>query len=220
MIAQLLLVEDEIKVAKFIRQSLTLEGYWIESVSSGESAFRRISQKNYDLLILDIRLPGIDGFEVCRRLRKNGKQTPILMLTVRDNIQDKVRGLALGADDYLTKPFELIELIARVKSLLRRNNPSKKLTAGNLVLDLKNNNVVRGQRVARLTPKEFSLLQFLMKNKNKVLTRKEIGQKVWGEENVGKLADVTIFSLRKKIAFNFKKKPIKTVRGKGYKIED
>lgn len=219
MTAQILLVEDEPKVAKFIKESLNLEAYQVESILSGELALRRLSKRNYDLLILDIRLPGIDGFKLCHRLRKKGKQIPILMLTVRDNVDDKVKGFALGADDYLTKPFELAELMARVRNLLRQKRPARKLRAGNLILDLASGKVIRGQHVVKLTAKEFNLLQFLMKNKDKVLARKQIGQKVWGRKNVGKLVDVTIFSLRKKISFNFKKKLIKTVRGKGYKIE-
>lgn len=219
MTAQILLVEDEAKVAKFIKEGLTLEGYWVESVSSGEAALRRVSQKNYDLLILDIRLPGIDGFEVCQRLRKKGKGMPILMLTVRGDVKDKVKGLGLGADDYLTKPFEFAELVARVKSLLRRKTPSKKLTVGNLTLDLENGRVTRGQNPVRLTPKEFELLKFMMGNQGRVLIRQEIGQNVWEKKNIGKLVEVTIFSLRKRIAFNFKKELIKTVRSKGYKME-
>jgi len=218
MTTQILLVEDEAKVAKFIKDGLTLEGYRVESVSSGESGLRRLSQKQYDLLILDIRLPGIDGFEVCRRLRKKGEQVPILMLTVRDDVADKVRGLGLGADDYLTKPFEFSELVARVKSLLRRKMPLKKLTAGNLTLNLESGKVARGQHAAKLTPKEFNLLKFLMGNQGRVLAREKISQKVWGRKNTENLVDVTIFSLRKKIAFNFKKELIKTVRGKGYKM--
>ena len=219
MTTQILLVEDEAKVAKFIRDGLVLEGYRIERVSSGESGLRRLSQKQYDLLILDIRLPGIDGFEVCHRLRKKSEQVPILMLTVRDNVADKVKGLELGADDYLTKPFEFSELVARVKSLLRRKTPPKKLTAGNLILNLESGKVTRGQHTAKLAPKEFNLLKFLMENQDRVLAREEISQKVWGRKNTGNLIDVTIFSLRKKIAFGFKKEPIKTVRGKGYKME-
>ena len=120
MTAQILLVEDETKVAELIKKGLVFENYCVESVSRGESALRRLSKKNYDLLILDIYLPGIDGFEVCRRLRESGKQIPILILTVRDGIQDKVNGLQLGADDYLTKPFEPDELKARVNALFRR----------------------------------------------------------------------------------------------------
>lgn len=219
MTAQILLVEDEVKVAKFIKEGLAFEGHWVESVSSGEAALRRLSHKKYDLLILDLRLPGIDGFEVCRRLRKRGKQIPILMLTVRDAVQDKVKGLELGADDYLTKPFEFVELVARVKSLLRREVPSGKLTVGNLTLNLESGKVTRGQHPVRLTPKEFELLKFVVENQGRILTREEIGQNVWGRKNASKLVDVTIFSLRKKIAFSFKKKLIKTVRGKGYKIE-
>lgn len=217
--AQILLVEDETKVAKLIKEDLTFEGYSVESVSSGESALRRLSQKDYDLLLLDIRLPGIDGFEVCQRLRKKGKQIPILMLTVRDDVQDKVRGLELGADDYLTKPFKFAELFARIKSLLRRKKPSKKITVSNLTLDLLSGKVTRGQHTVKLTPKEFALLKFMMTNQGEILTRQEIGQNVWGRKNAGKLVNVTMFSLRKKIAFNFKKELIKTVSGKGYKIE-
>ena len=217
--AQILLVEDEIKMAKLIKEGLALENYWVESVLSGESCLRRLAKKNYDLIILDIRLPGIDGFEVCRRLRKRGKKIPILMLTVRNDTQDKIRGLGLGADDYLTKPFDFAELVARVKSLLRRNSPPKKLIVGNLILDLNSNKAIRGQHIVKLTSKEFNLLQFLMENKNRVLSREKISQNVWGKKNVRKLVDVNIFSLRKKIAFNFKKELIKTIRGKGYKIE-
>lgn len=219
MTTQVLLVEDEIKVAKFTKDGLILEGYSVENVLSGESALRRLSQKNYDLLILDIRLPGIDGFEVCRRLRKKGEQIPILMLTVRDDLQDKVKGLELGADDYLTKPFEFAELVARVKSLLRRKAPTKKLTVANLTLNLKNGRVTRGQHLVELSLKEFELLKFIMENQGRILNREEISQNVWGKKNVDKLVNVTIFSLRKKIAFNFKKEIVKTVKGKGYKIE-
>jgi len=221
MIAQILLVEDEMKVAKFIKEGLTHEGYRVESVFRGETALRRLSlKKNYDLLILDLRLPGIDGFEVCRRLRKKDKQIPILILTVRDDIADKVEGLALGADDYLTKPFDFSELVARVKNLLRRKKPSKKLTVANLILDLESGRVTRGQHVVKLTPKELALLKLMMENQRRILTREEISQNVWGKKNVGKLIDITIFFLRKKVIFNFKKEPIKTIRGKGYKIED
>lgn len=220
MTVQILLVEDEKKVAKLIKEGLTLENYWVESVLSGESALRRLSKKTYDLLILDIRLPGIDGFKLCHRLRKKGIQIPILMLTVRDDIDDKVKGFALGANDYLTKPFELAELMARIKNLLRQKRPFKKLTVANLTLNLRNCKVIRGQHLAHLTPKQFILLKFMMENKERVLTREEISQKVWGKKNVGKLVDVNIFSLRKKVAFGFKKELIKTIRGKGYKIEN
>jgi len=219
MTAQIFLVEDEARVAKFIKEGLTLEGYRIEGVSSGEAALRRLAKKRYGLLILDIMLPGIDGFEVCCRLRKKGNQIPILMLTVRDDITDKVKGLDLGADDYLTKPFEFSELVARVKTLLRRQEPSSKLTVENLTLSLESGNVTRGQHTAKLTPKEFELLKLMMENQGRVLTREEISQNVWGKKNIGKLVNVTIFSLRQKIAFNFKKELIKTARNKGYKIE-
>lgn len=216
----ILLVEDEPKVTKFIKKSLSLEGWHVETTSTGESCLRRLAKKRYDLVILDIRLPGINGFKVCRRLRRKGRQVPILMLTVRNSLKDKVKGLNLGADDYLTKPFELAELSARIKNILRRKKPPKKLKIANLSLDLGKNSLSRGQHQIKLTPKEFKLLKFLMKNKNKTLSRKQISRAVWQKKDVRKLVNVTIFSLRKKIASGFKKKLIKNVCSKGYKIED
>jgi heavy metal response regulator len=216
---KILVVEDETKVANFLRKGLQEEGHVIDMVHDGEEGLSRATSDDYDLIILDIQLPGLDGLAVLRRLREK-KSTPVLLLTIRATIEDKVLGLDSGADDYLTKPFAFEELLARVRALLRRRTrlDTAVLRLADLVLDPVSRTVTRGARRIDLTFKEFSLLEYFMRNVNRVVTRTMIIDRVWNydfdsETNV---VDVYVNYLRKKIDTEPGLKLIHTVRGVGY----
>ena len=221
---RLLVVEDEPKLARFIQDKLAEESFAVDVVTSGDDALGRARTTAYDLIILDIMLPGMDGFAVCRELRAAGSNVPILMLSARAMVDDRVKGLNTGADDYLTKPFELSELVARVRSLLRRQQPSalRPLTVGNLTLDPISRIVQRGERRIDLTPKEYALLEYLIRHAGQVVTRSMIAEQVWGFDwkQLTNVIDVYINHLRRKIEVGDEPRLIYAVRRMGYVIRE
>jgi DNA-binding response OmpR family regulator len=217
---RVLLVEDEPKLAAFIRTGLAEESYAVDVAARGDDTVRVLEKTAYDLLILDVMLPGLDGFEVCRRVRALNPEIPILMLSARGLTEDRVKGLDLGADDYLTKPFEFSELSARVRALLRRRQPRTLLAlqVDDLTLDPMTRVVKRGERRIELTQKEFELLEYLMRNAGQVLTRAMIAEHVWDFtwDRLTNVIDVFVAHLRKKIELPDEPKLIHSVRGVGY----
>ena len=220
----ILVVEDEVKITRFIKKGLEMEQYTVETVYDGEEALEKAEINNYDLIILDIMLPKVDGIEVCRVLREKKIETPIVMLTAKDTVEDRIKGLDAGADDYLIKPFAFGELVARVRALLRREKTVKstKLQIGNLSLNPATHEVFRGDKEINLSSKEYRLLDYMMRRPNHVCTRTMIGEHIWGynftdESNV---IDVYISYLRKKIDTGFNTKLIHTIRDVGYKIHE
>jgi heavy metal response regulator len=217
---RVLLVEDEPKLAGFIRTGLTEESYAVDLAARGDDAMLAIEKTAYDLIILDIMLPGMDGFEVCRRVRAQNPEVPVLMLSARGLTEDRVKGLDLGADDYLTKPFEFSELSARVRALLRRRQPRTflALQVDDLTLDPITRVVKRGERRIEVTQKEFELLEYLMRNAGQVLTRAMIAEHVWDFtwDRLTNVIDVFVAHLRKKIELPDEPKLIHSVRGVGY----
>ena len=220
---RLLLVEDDPHLGRFIQKGLQEERYAVDLATDGEEGFYLASVNQYDLVILDIMLPKLDGFGVCRKLRADRKTTPILMLTAREAVEDKVAGLDTGADDYLTKPFAFTELLARVRALLRRGSalPSGRLKALDLELDPVSHRVWRAGQEIPLTNKEFALLEYLLRNANQVLTRTAIIEHVWDihYDSMTNIVDVHIRALRSKIDRNFAPSLIHTVRGVGYVLK-
>ncbi|MBC7339551.1 MAG: response regulator transcription factor [Firmicutes bacterium] len=220
---RLLVVEDEPGIAAFLRQGLTEEGYAVDVVGDGERAIEFALSAPYDAIILDILLPKKDGFQVCAELRRRGLRTPILMLTARGAVEDRVRGLDTGADDYLMKPFAFAELLARVRALLRRPAVALPtlLQVGDLTLDPVTRRVERAGRPIELTPREFSLLELLMRHPGQVLSRTQIAEHVWNYNffHQSNVVDVYVRYLRRKIDDGFQPRLIHTVRGAGYKIE-
>lgn len=218
--AHIFLVEDEERVAAFIKKALEENNHKVDLVRDGAEAIKLYGTKPYDLLILDITLPFLNGIEICRHIRKTDKETPILMLTALDSIDDKVKGLNTGADDYMVKPFNFKELLARIDALLRRKNiePDSTVTLGEITLNTHNNTVERAGRKITLTTKEYALLELLMRNPDKILTRQTIANKVWGIDfDTGtNVVDVYMNYLRNKIEKGFTGKYIHTVIGKGY----
>jgi two-component system OmpR family response regulator len=219
---RLLIVEDEIKLANVLRRGLEQEGYAVDAVADGSDAIWMASENDYDCIVLDVMIPGQDGIEVCRALRSRSVWTPIIIVTARGAVQDKVRGLDVGADDYLTKPFSFEELVARVRALIRRGAVERpaELMIGELSLDPARRRVVRGGREISLTPKEFSLLEFFMRHPGEVLTRTRIREHVWdwSFEGSSNVVDVYVRYLREKIDRPFPTPLIRTVRGVGYAI--
>ncbi|OGG07830.1 DNA-binding response regulator [Candidatus Gottesmanbacteria bacterium RIFCSPHIGHO2_01_FULL_42_12] len=217
---RILLIEDEKRLSDAVKKGLVENGFAVDQAFDGEEGEYLSQNEPYDLIVLDIMLPKVDGLTICKNLRKSGIKTPILMLTARTTVEDKVAGLDAGADDYLTKPFSFLELKSRVHALIRRNN--KEVTPvvkiANLELDPVKRSVKRGKDVISLTPKEFSILEFLMRHKNEVVTRTMIIEHVWDYnfENMSNVVDVFMASLRKKVG----NKLIRTIHGVGYKISD
>jgi two-component system, OmpR family, copper resistance phosphate regulon response regulator CusR len=223
---KILLVEDEPKVVEFIKKGLEEQGYEIEVAFDGQTGERLASKEYYDLIIIDIILPLINGYELCKRIRQKGLQVPILMLTALGTIDDKISGFDAGTDDYLVKPFEFAELLARIRALTKRASgiihTSSKINIADLELDLDKKSAKRGDKSIELTAKEFSLLEFLMINKGKVISRPEIAEKVWdiNFDRGTNVVDVYINILRKKIDKDFGHKLIQTKIGLGYFIDE
>jgi len=219
---RVLIVEDEVKMADVIRRGLVDDGLAVDVAPHGEDALWMAGSTEYDAIVLDLLLPGIDGFEVCRRLRADGVRSPVLMLTARDAVADRVRGLDTGADDYLTKPFSLAELGARLRALARRGPIERPpvLRAGDLCLDPAGKRVWRGGAEIALSAREFALLETLMRHAGQVLDRLQLLDHVWdGEyENRSNVIDVYIRYLREKVDRPFGVESIETVRGAGYRL--
>jgi len=217
---RLLVVEDEKKLNDLITKKLEKEYYGVDSCFDGEEAIRYVEGTEYDAIILDIMLPKFDGFEVIKRIRAKKNKVPILLLTARDNIDDKVKGLDYGADDYLVKPFIFEELMARIRVLLRRNsgNADNIITIANLKVDLDAKTVFRDDVLIKLSGREYSILEYLIRNKGKILPRERIEDHIWNYEYEGgtNVIDVYIRYLRKKIDDGYTPKLIHTVRGLGY----
>jgi len=221
---KILVVEDEKRMAQVLRKALSEEGHAVQVAADGPAALEAAAAENFDLLLLDVMLPGVNGIEVARRLRDKRQQTPILMLTARDTVADVVRGLDAGADDYLTKPFSFAVLFARIRALERRSaeKPKFVLRVADLVLDVAERRVFRGDREVQLTPKEFRLLEFLMRNEGRVASRRAIVEFVWGDaaENVEEnTLDAFVRLVRRKIDETADVKLIHTMRGFGYCLE-
>jgi DNA-binding response OmpR family regulator len=220
---RLLIAEDEEEVAKLLKKTLEKEAYAVDYLTDGEAALRRleISSKDYDLAILDLMLPRKSGLEICREIRAKNITLPILVLTTRDDVNDKVTALELGADDYLTKPFSMQELLARIRALLRRPVQSlpTELSIQDVTLNTSTRKVHRNHKEISLTVKEFSLLEYLMRHPNQVISRNQIIDHLWGYDFISgsNIVDVHIKNLRKKIN-NRKSKILETVRGMGYRV--
>ena len=220
---RILVIEDEVKIAQFIKRGLKEEGYAVDVANDGEEGHFLLSSNEYDAIILDLMLPKIDGLTLCHTLRKEGNQTPIIMLTAKDTVKDKVKGLDSGADDYLPKPFAFEELLARLRVLLRKkdNHVQTQLKVDDLNLDLLTHKVTRGDREIDLTVKEYALLEYLMRNAGNIVTRTMISEHVWdiNFDTFTNVIDVYINYLRNKIDSGFPDKMIHTVRGKGYLLK-
>jgi len=220
---RILLVEDEKGVANFIKKGLEEEYYSIDHSTDAEGGLLFLEANKYDLIILDVMMPGMNGFELCKTIRQKKIQTPILMLTARDSVQDKVRGLDSGADDYLTKPFSFEEFLARVRALLRRKEDNlTEFTHGSLKIDAVSHRVFVGETEIFLRPKEFSILMYLVQNKGRVLSRTQILENIWGYDfnpNTN-IVDVHIKALREKLKQYSFDESIRSVRGVGYMFAD
>jgi two-component system OmpR family response regulator len=221
---RVLMVEDEVRLADALRRGLAAEGFNVDVVHDGVDGLWRARENAYDVIVLDIMLPGMNGYKVCETLRAGGVWTPILMLTAKDGEYDQTDAFDLGADDYLTKPFSFIVLIARLRALIRRGAPERPviLKVGDLTLDPSRRRVLRGSTELNLTPREFGLLHFLMRHRGDVVTKTQILEGVWdahydGDPNV---VEVYISYLRKKIDQPFGRSTIQTVRGAGYRLDD
>lgn len=220
---KILIIEDDEKIINFLKKGLEEECYVVDYSTNGDEGLYLASVNEYDLILLDIQLPLKDGIEVCKRIRASNNQTPIIMLTAKDSIEDKIKGLDIGANDYLAKPFSFAELLARIRVQLRSNNSILlKLSIADLELDLLNKTATRANENIVLTSKEFTLLEFLIKNKDRVLSETMINSALssFEDSNISNIVNVYIYRLRNKIDKNFDKKLIKTIRGIGFKISD
>jgi len=219
---RVLLIEDDRKAARLLSKGLQEEGFVVDVASTGEDGEEQAALNEYDVVILDWLLPGRDGLAVCRALRASGNSTPILMLTARDSVADRVSGLGTGADDYLTKPFALDELLARIQALLRRSRSVQPvvLRVADLTLDPVTRRVSRGSVVVTLTPKEYAILEVLMRNVGQVVSRTRLAERVWDEasEVLDNLVDAHVSHLRKKVDREASAPLIHTIRGVGYRL--
>ncbi|MBD0380144.1 response regulator transcription factor [Paenibacillus sedimenti] len=220
---QILVIDDDEKITSMLRRGLAFEGYSVTTAGNGSEGLKQMLSSEPDLIILDVMMPQIDGWEVVRRVRESGSEVPILMLTAKDEISDRVKGLDLGADDYLVKPFALEELLARVRVLLRRRTerpeqPTNRLNYEDVTLDLDTREVFREDKLVELTTKEFDLLHLFMLNPKRVLSRDVIMEKIWGYDYSGEsnVLEVYIALLRQKTEEYGHKRIIQTVRGAGY----
>jgi DNA-binding response OmpR family regulator len=222
---KILLAEDDLRLARAVRRVFEEESHAVETVGDGAAALKSASGGAYDVLVLDVMLPEMDGFDVCKRMRENGVQTPVLMLTARTAVQDRVKGLDCGADDYMVKPFAVAELLARVRALGRRGarqtNGRATLRAGDLMLDVSRHSAVRGDREIELTVKEFQLLELLLRHQGQVLSRTQILDHVWQYDRdfASNVVDIYIHYLRNKVDKGFDRQLIHTIRGVGYTLK-
>ncbi|AXI08018.1 response regulator [Oceanobacillus sp. 143] len=223
---KILIVEDERKISRVLEIELDYENYETDVADNGKDALRLISEKEWDLVLLDIMIPELSGLEVLRRVRRTDEHTPVILLTARDEIHDKVSGLDLGANDYITKPFQIEELLARIRVHLRtpqvRKEAADLLTVGELSVNVSSREIIRDGKQIELTPREFDLLVYLLENKNIVLTRDQLIEQVWGFDYYGdtNVVDVYIRYLRQKIDKGFESPYIQTIRGVGYTIKE
>ena len=221
---RILVVEDEKDLNNIITKHLKKNNFSVDSVFNGEEALEYLDYGTYDLIVLDIMLPKINGYEVVKKLRENKNETAVLMLTARDSIEDKIKGLDLGADDYLIKPFDFGELLARIRALVRRKygNTSNTMEIDDLCIDIAKKTVVRGGKSIELTGKEYEVLEYLIQNKGHVLSRDKIRDSVWdyGYEGESNIIDVLIKNIRKKIDIGNSKPLIHTKRGLGYVLKE
>ncbi len=222
---KILIVEDEIKTGDYLRQGLTEAGFTVDLTRDGADGLHQAISENYDLMILDVMLPKLNGWQVLEMLRKADKETPVLFLTARDEVGDRVKGLELGADDYLVKPFAFSELLARIRTILRRGKSNSEVTylqIADLELDMLRRRAQRGGQKIELTAKEFSLLELLMRRKGEVLSRSLIASQVWDMnfDSDTNVIEVAMRRLRNKVDDPFPTKLIKTVRGMGYVLEE
>jgi two-component system OmpR family response regulator len=218
-----LIIEDELRMASLIRRGLTKEGLAVDVATNGEDALWMAEAADYDVIVLDVMLPGISGFETCRQLRTNGVWAPVLMLTARDSVDDRVAGLDTGADDYLVKPFAFAELLARLRALARRGGDGERpsvLEVGDLRLDPAKHRVWRGTAEIRLSTKEFALLETFMRRPDEVLSRYDLLEHAWdfAYENRSNIIDVYVGHLRRKIDEPFERTSLETIRGAGYRL--
>ncbi|WP_299093797.1 response regulator transcription factor [uncultured Metabacillus sp.] len=226
----ILIVEDEEKIQRLLEIELEFEGYQVVKASDGIEALEAYRSGKWDLILLDVMLPGLSGIELLRRIRAKDSYTPVILLTAKGSVEDKVSGLDLGANDYITKPFQIEELLARIRAVLRMRatapaaepEAEEWLTAGDLKLNEKTREVMRGEDEIELTPKEYDLLLYLLKNKRQVLNRDQILEAVWGYDYFGdtNIVDVYVRYVRKKLDYNYETPLIHTVRGVGYVLKD
>jgi two-component system copper resistance phosphate regulon response regulator CusR len=223
---RILVVEDEVKVAKALKEGLEDERYEAVIAHTGEDAFFRINTEQFDVIVLDVMLPGRDGLQILTSIRKHGIDTPVLLLTARDTLQDRVAGLNSGADDYLVKPFAFAELVARIRALLRRGRSveSLRLGVGDLDMDLITRKITRGGRTIELTTREFELLEYLLRHQGQVVLRDTLAREVWKEATRGtplnNVIDVHIARLRRKVDLDQPVKLIHTIRGVGFMLRE
>lgn len=221
---RILLIEDEHRLSDVLKKGFVEDGYAVDQAFDGEEGLMMAQDEPYDAVVLDWSLPKMEGVEVCRRLRDQGKNVPVIMLTAKNELEDKLSGLNAGADDYLTKPFAFAELKARVLALLRRSTQQVKpqLQVADLVLDPVTHEVMREGKALKLTPKEFAMLEYLLRHKGEVISRTQITEHVWDYnfDSMSNVVDVFVATLRKKVDGPFAKKLLHTVHGVGYKIEE
>ena len=221
---RVLIIEDEVKTAAFLRKGLKEEGYAVDVAHRGDEGLNLALSREYDLIVLDVMLPGLDGWEVIKKIRSTHRDTPVLFLTARDAVQDRIKGLELGADDYLVKPFAFSELLARIHTILRRGpvRTEEKIRIADLEIDLMAHRVTRGGQRIDVTPKEFALLSLLARRSGEVLTRTRIAERIWDIdfESDSNVVDVHMRRLRAKVDEPFEQKLIHTVRGVGYVLEE
>ena len=220
---RILLVEDDPRIARFVAKGLREHAFAVDLADNGDEALYKSSINDYDAIILDVMIPGRDGFSVCRELRATGSVVPVIMLTARDTVQDRITGLDIGADDYLTKPFAVTELLARLRALMRRGHVVRPATIqiADLLLDTRAQHATRAERELELTSKEYALLEYLAREQGRVVSRAEIAEHVWevGFTTDTNVVDVVVRRLRAKVDDPFKTKLIHTIRGVGYVLK-
>jgi DNA-binding response OmpR family regulator len=219
---RILVIEDEQKVARFLKKGLEAEGYEVEIAADGKTGEKNARSETYDLILLDVLLPKKGGFEILHDLRQDEIRTPILMLTARSGTEDIVSGLDQGADDYLTKPFEFTELLARIRSLMRRGTVKTKIKYTDLTLDTIEHKAIRSGIPIELTAREYALIEYFMRNRGKLISRQELSKEIWGYnfDPGTNVVDVYVNHLRKKIDANYEVKLLQTERSKGYYLSD